>query len=129
MKLIDIINARRIVSRVATQKMNGNLSYGIMKFIKNSNGDEDFFNSQFKMIVDKYAQKDDEGNWLKNEDGGVLIRKDAITECNSKIKELHNTRVNAPWMFNIQDIGSTDCFSPQDLFVLDVFIEGQGENV
>ena len=129
MKLMDVINARRIISRVVTQKMNGNLSYGIMKFIKNSNDDEDFFNSQFKMIVEKYAQKDVKGNWLKNEDGGVLIRKDAITECNSKIEELYSTEVNVPWMFNIQDIGSADCFSPQDLSVLDVFIKGQGENI
>lgn len=101
MNLFEVISARRAIVSVANKNIDKEnnidkipvaLKYKLVKFLKETEGDEEFFQKQLTELIEQYAERDEEGNPVTNGNEGVKVRVECQEECAKKIKELHNIR-------------------------------------
>ena len=122
MKLINLINARRIITKYKDEKVSTVLAYRLLKFMKASDTEETLFNEKFREIINQYGQRNNDGELIFS-DGNVSLIPDKINECKTQLKELENIEVDAPTVrFSIAELGELK-MSIADLFVLDEIIE------
>lgn len=96
MKLVDIVNARKVISAKATEKLEFGLAYKFAKFIKLTNDDEEFYSGHQKKLIEQYCKKDDKGNAIPDESGRYQFDNDNIKLLNEKLKELADTDLVIP---------------------------------
>ena len=79
---------------------------------------------ELKEIIDKYAQKDDDGNLVFSEDGQqILILDGKVDECNDALEELQNLEVQVEtYNLQIDDLGEDIECTPEELEALMPFI-------
>lgn len=92
MKLDKLIQLRKTISAHAHEAISAPLAYKMMKFLKASGNEDDFYTSRLKEIVEKYRDTENPAQ----QGDAVRIRKDKITECSDEIKALTETEVEAP---------------------------------
>lgn len=108
MTLIEVINARRAVVAIVNRNIDKveekdnipfKLKYKLIKFLKSTNDDEEFFQKQLGILIDKYAARDENGNAIE-ENNGVRVQPEMQEECAAKIEELHNlvSECNTPFL-------------------------------
>lgn len=99
MKLVDIVNARKVISAKATEKLEFKLAYKFAKLIKLTNDDEDFYNKHQRELFDQYCKRDEEGNVIPDENGCYQFENDKIPSLNKELEELADTEVEIPEFF------------------------------
>lgn len=96
MKLIDIINARKVIVSKATVKgVNFGTSFKFMKFMKATEDDERFYETKRKELIETFATKDEKGN-LVIEDNQYKFTDEGLAEVNKQLVELAETNVEIP---------------------------------
>jgi len=95
MKLINQINARKVLATYKDERMSTALAYKMMKIIKASDNDEAFYNEKFRELIEQYGLKDEHGNLVAN-GAQISLVPETAAECKKKIQELENTEVEAP---------------------------------
>ena len=127
MKLIDIIKAVKTLNSRAHERVPTALAYKMMKFVKASENDGTFFNAKFADIVERYAERDENGQVTTNENG-IVIAKDRLDDCQKCITELEGVEVNDPGIwFNLNELSELK-LSMAELFTLDKFITEEAEH-
>lgn len=122
MKLSKLLDARCVLSSHAEDKVSGTLAYKIMKILKSSDSEEEFYCTRVKALIDEYAEKDDKGNPVVN-DSKVKIKEDKISECEMAISQLRETEVIVPQIFlTASDLGELQ-LSAKEAFALESFID------
>lgn len=96
MKLVDVINVRKIITAKATEKVEFGLAYKFAKLIKLTTDDEDFYNKSQREIFDRYAKKDDEGNVTPDENGRYQFDEDKVATVETELRKLVVTEVEIP---------------------------------
>lgn len=114
MNLFEVICARRSVVSIANKNIDKEnnidkipvaLKYKLVKFLKETDGDEEFFQKQLNELIEQYAERDDEGKPVTNNSDGVKVKVEYQDECADKIKELHNIRTeHAQKFLTLSDI-------------------------
>ena len=123
MNIITLIEASNIFGQFAQTKTTPKLAYKIMKFCKGAATEEEFYNSKRNEIIRTYAEKDENGQVIVNNDGTVRIIQDKIAEANGALKELNMLDVEAPNIkFTLDELEGLE-LSVADMFTLDAFIE------
>lgn len=99
-------------------------AYKINKIKKNVEKEAEFYSDKFQEIVDKYAQKDDEGNVKFSEDKEqILIQEDKIEECNKALEELQTLEVEIEtYDLKLEDFGEGIEIAPDQLEPLMPFL-------
>lgn len=65
MKLINVLNARKVIASKAQAKgVNFGTSFKFMKFIKATDEDEKFYNGKREELIRSLAMKDDKGDFI-----------------------------------------------------------------
>lgn len=82
MKLKNLVKAVKTLETLQYEKTNINFSYKLMKILKTTKDDVDFYNKSAQAIIDKYALRDENGNYVY-QNGSVSL--DATKE--QKIKK------------------------------------------
>ena len=95
MKLINLINARKVLATYKDERMSTALAYKMMKIIKASDNDEAFYNDKFRELIGEYGLKDEQGNIVAN-GTQISLAPATAAECKKKIQELENTEVESP---------------------------------
>lgn len=92
-------------------------AYKINKIRKNIAKEADFYSSKFQEIVNKYAQKDDDGNLKFSEDGNqILIQEGMVDECNKALEELQSLEVEIEnYDLSLDDLGENVECAPDKL--------------
>jgi hypothetical protein len=93
MKLHTIQKLQLTLSSLKATPMPLRLSYKFTKLLEKIEKDSEFFAEKAREIVFKYAEKNEEGNFIQTEDGNVYIRPDKVEEANNAIMELNNIEV------------------------------------
>ena len=125
MKITNLIQIRKIISRHADKKISTALAYKMMKFMKASDNDEAFYNEKIREIIEKYGEKDENGQIVCIESGVSLVQT-TIDECKSKIYELDGTEIDVPNIkFSLAELEQLK-LSMNELFIIDELIEGGG---
>lgn len=96
MKLIDVVNARKIiVSKAAAKGVNFGTSFKFMKFMKATEDDERFYETKRKELIEKFATKDEQGNVII-ENNQCRFTNENLEEINKQLVELAETKVEIP---------------------------------
>lgn len=121
MKIKQLIEAKRVIMPLVQEKLSPRLSYKLMKFIKEIEVEEDFYNKKLNELVDKYGERD-ENDKLVYTDDGVKIREDKMSDCNAELQEIGDVDVDAPSItFTLDELDSVK-LSVSDMFFLQDFI-------
>jgi hypothetical protein len=123
MNIITLLDAAKIFVQFAQMKISSKLAYKIMKFQKSVEVEEDFYNKRRVEIINTYAEKDDAGNPIVNDDRTVKIIADKTQEAYRVMQELNNTEVDVPNVkFTLAELEGLE-LSVAEMYVLDAFIE------
>ena len=125
MKLYELLEARTIINKNidGTKSISAPLAYKIMKLIKNTQNDCDFYQEKFNAILNEYGEKDENGQFIQAE-GGIKIQDGKMDECTAKVKELNETEVELPNIKFTLDELSPYSFSISDMMLIDELIQG-----
>lgn len=123
MELSKLLEARRVLLSHVNDKVSGTLAYKIMKFLKSSDGEEEFYSSKLNALVAEYSEKDEEGNPVRVEGGNIKIKSDKIQECENAVSSLGKTEVEVPSIVLTVANLSELSLSVRDAYALDGFIE------
>lgn len=99
-------------------------AYKINKIKKNIEKESEFYGEKFQEIVNKYAQKNDNGEPKFSEDGTqILIQDGMIDECNTALDELQKLEVEIEtYDLSLEDLGDDVECTPDELEALMPFI-------
>ena len=92
-------------------------AYKINKIKKDIDKESEFYGEKFQSIINKYAQKDENGDVKFSDDGNqILIQEDKIEECNDALNELQNLEVEIEnYNLTLEDLGDNLECAPEDL--------------
>ncbi len=125
MKLNRLVTARAAIFSKCSEKLPASIAYKLAKFLRLTDGDEKFFNEKFKAILDNYAQKDEDGNFVRG-DGGIVLKPETAEVCKQELRELEGTEIELPFQFSMDDM-SCLTLSIKDCFDMDGLIKEEGE--
>lgn len=96
MKLIDVLNARSVITSKAQVKgVNFKTSFKFMKFLKATDEDEKFYNEKREELIKTFATKDENGK-IVIENNQYKFTDENLAEINKQISELAATEVEIP---------------------------------
>lgn len=122
MKLIELLNARKVIAKFSQEKLPVSVSYKLAKLIRSTDSDEVFYNEKISEIINKYRQKDEQGNFIETDANGIPLSEKTAEKCKEEIKELENTKVDMPNIkFKVEELGGLR-LSVQEIFALDNLI-------
>lgn len=122
MKLANLVKARRTLWEYAQEKVPAKLAYKIMKFVKSTSDEVDFYEDKVKEILSKYAEKDANGEPII--DGSYIKIKEpgAQENCVKELNAVGGIDVEAPQIkFSLRELEKLN-LSALEMFDLDEFI-------
>lgn len=113
MKMFEILELEGLLQKLIQKELPIRTLYKVDKLIKLVGKEKDFYQTQFQALVDIYAERDENGNYLYTDESAeaVKIIPDKIAECQSKMNELVNIEIA-----DVPDISFT--FEELDSFTL-----------
>lgn len=125
MKLIDVVNARKvIVNKAAAKGVNFSTAFKFMKFMKATEDDERFYETKRKELIEKFATKDEQGNVIV-ENNQCSFTDENLKEINKQLVELAETKVEIPesLKFTEQELDKME-FTIEEVSVIYDLIKG-----
>lgn len=89
----DALNFREFYTTVHDRKFPLRTGYRLNCLLKALEPHYGFYQEQLTSIIEEYAEKDESGNFIRNEDSNFKIPPEKIVECNTKINELLNFEI------------------------------------
>lgn len=122
-QVIDFRNNNGEFLGNATLPLKG--AYKLNKIRKALDKEGEFYSNKFQEIIDTYAQKDDNGELIFNDDGTqIMIQEDKLEECEKALTDLQNLEVQIEnYNFTIEDLGENIECTPDELAILMPFME------
>lgn len=95
MKMFEILELEGLLQKLIQKELPIRTLYKVDKLIKLVGKEKDFYQTQFQTLVDTYAERDENGNYLYTDNSAeaVKIIPDKIAECQSKMNELVNIEI------------------------------------
>jgi hypothetical protein len=122
MELNEILEARKTLANHVNDKVCAALAYKIMKFLKSSDNEEEFYLTKMQEFINEYAEKDTDGNPVRAEGGSIKVSQEKIKECEKAIKDLGETNATEPAIkFNLSELAELK-LSAKEMYALDGFI-------
>jgi hypothetical protein len=122
-KLSDVVNATETFNKIMQQSFKGSLAFKIARLARELDKEMQTFNSERQKIIQKYGEKDENGELKIDENGNVKFENSKIQEINDEFNSLLNTEleINADKL----PMDSIDAFeiTPQEMLGIEVFFE------
>ena len=95
MKMIDALNFLEAYSSIKNKPLKINIIYKLSKCLEECEKEREFYQQQFTNILNKYAKKDENGNFVYTEEKtGILIDEPQQKVCEKELSELLNLDIN-----------------------------------
>lgn len=122
MELNELLQARKILANHVNDKVCATLAYKLMKFLKSSDNEEEFYLTKIRELIDKYGEKDGEGKPVHADNGNIKIEQSKVEECENEIENLGKTDVAEPTIkFNLLELSELK-LSAKEMYALDNFV-------
>lgn len=122
MELNELLQARKILANHINDKVCATLAYKMMKFLKSSDNEEEFYLTKIRELIDKYGEKDGEGKPVYADNGNIKIEQSKVKECENEIENLGKTDVAEPTIkFNLLELSELK-LSAKEMYALDNFV-------
>ena len=128
MRLIDIYNVDMLYSKLSTNSSGSiKTTYKILKLFEAIKKDVTFYRDELGKIIEEYAEKDENGDFVYTNGGqGVKIKEGLLEECELKLDALAEIEVDKPNIeFELDELPSS--LSVQELRILMPFIKDEEE--
>lgn len=97
--------------------------YKFLKLAKALDSELMIVNEQKQRLIEKYVQVDENGEYIVNEDGGLVIKDNLVQEFQQKLSELDEMEIELPDLtFTLEELEDLK-LSLQEIFYLEKFIE------
>ena len=111
MKMIDALNFLEAYSSIKNKPLKINIIYKLSKCLEECEKERDFYQEQLANILNKYAKKDENGNFIyTNEKTGILINESQQQVCEKELSELLtlDININEKYFIKITDIADLE---------------------
>lgn len=111
MKMIDALNFLEAYSSIKNKPLKINIIYKLSKCLEECEKERDFYQQQFTNILNKYAKKDENGNFIyTDEKTGILIDESQQKVCEKELSELLtlDININEKYFIKISDIADLE---------------------
>lgn len=121
--LNDILNNAEIFRELSTKSLPVKTAFKVARLIRELDKENITFDESRRQIIEKYAERDENGIIKQTPEGNIQLQPDKIEECNSELVELLNTTIE----INVDKI-SIDALgdikiTPAQMINLEAFIE------
>ena len=134
MKLSQVLAAREPLNKLSLKHFtNFKVVRAIAELVKSVNVEYDFFNTEFRKLLDMYAEKDEHGNPVVLTNGNIKLKdeesKKAFDEAYNDLMNLDVSEHVVPIIVVESDFKSPDDFlTPVEMISLDSIIDwGDGD--
>lgn len=86
----------KIIDKIKEKTFDINTQYKFIKISKVIREEEELINEQQFLLLKQYAEKNENGQFIVNEDGGFKIKEECVKECGLKIIEMNNRQITLP---------------------------------
>ena len=111
MKMIYALNFLEAYSSIKNKPLKINIIYKLSKCLEECEKERDFYQQQLANILNKYAKKDENGNFIyTNEKTGILINESQQQVCEKELSELLtlDININEKYFIKITDIADLE---------------------
>lgn len=124
MKIINLFAFEQVYPKLKELPLNIKTSYTLSKIHQLALLDIEFYKNSLSNIINKYGQKDEEGNLKVVDDNFIPIVEDELEKCQKEIRELENLEIDNynSYKISIEDLVNVE-LSPEDLDNLSAFLK------
>lgn len=111
MKMIDALNFLEAYSSIKNKPLKINIIYKLSKCLEECEKERDFYKQQLANILNKYAKKDENGNFIyTDEKTGILINESQQQMWEKELSELLtlDININEKYFIKITDIADLE---------------------
>jgi len=123
-KITKTLELRNIQNKIKSQNLPIKTAYKFSKLFASVDTEADFYGQKLQEIINTYAEKDEAGNPIPTDNNdGVKIQKELLSECQEKLNELFQLDVELPDIkFTLNELESLE-ISVDEFSALLPFIE------
>ena len=109
MTLSNILSFPNFYNQIRSTSLPFKTAHKLSKLSKAIEEEIGFYREKMTELIEQYAQKDDEGNYVYINDGrDIAIIPDKIQECQAKIQELETMKIELPDIkFSVDEFENT----------------------
>lgn len=123
MKYSTLILARNILESRSEEQIPAVTAYKFMKILSDTFFVYEQYTAEANKILDEYAEKTIDGNFINGDKGGVKIKEGLIEECNNSISELNDRDILFETTYlTLKDLAPMK-FTTKEMTVLRPFIK------
>lgn len=86
----------KIIDKIKEKTFDINTQYKFIKISRVIREEEELINEQQFLLLKQYAEKNEDGQFIVNKDGGFKIKEECVEECGLKIIEINNRQITLP---------------------------------
>lgn len=97
MKIYEALNFQNLYQKLKNESLPIKLAYKLNKINLLIQNEIIFYEDSLKKIIEQYAQKDSNGNYIQNEThDGIIIQQEYLEVCHKQINELQYLEFDIP---------------------------------
>lgn len=89
----EVVIANQILNKLKQNYFSGKVAFVLARVIREIQKENEIFELTRMEIINRYADKDEEGNLLQTENGGIHIAEDLLPKCNSELSDMLSTTI------------------------------------
>ena len=119
----ELLNSTEILQKLASKELKARLALEVARMLKSAEKEIQDFNEVRMKLINKYGEKDENGELITDEKGNCKIMQDEIKNFSSELNDLVGTEVeiNANKL-KIEQIENLD-FTPAEMSMLEPFLD------
>lgn len=118
MELIKVVNARKVLDSLSDREdVGAHLSYWMTKFVVKTESDHEFYASEMRKLLNRYATK------KEGDSDTIIVPTEKIAEFNTAVDTLNKTDAEDPGIrFNLSELSAELKLSMKQMYPLLDFI-------
>lgn len=105
MRLDTVIELRSVIEEFIDENISVKTAYKFSKFLQDTESDYNFFVKKTQEIIEQYAEKDVDGNFITLTNGGIKLIPEKTKDVENILKDLQNIDISIGdyFKFNIDE--------------------------
>ena len=126
-KIVQLINSTEMLQKLAKQDFTAKMAWQIARLLKAAEAEIQSFNETRMTLINKYGEKDENGQLITDEIGNCKIDEASVAEFSAQLNDLLETQVeiNAN-KIRMEDLAEVK-FTPGEIGLLEPYLETEDE--
>ena len=121
--LSELMDSASVMQELAKKPMKTKAAFQTARLMREIEKEYSLFQESRKGLIDKYADKDENGEPKADENGNYTVPKENIEEFNKELKDMLDQTLSLNVEpISIEDLGDAD-FTPADMMLLAPFMK------